>query len=190
MRDARLAAAGADVEARVEGRRVVPEDLAGRGVKSEDVALGGLVVHDAAVLDRRPLLGTARRVVGRTDTEVGRPRLLQRADVRRRDLRQRRVAVVLEVAAVGDPVVPGVGVELCRGELRRQRYLSAGRDRPTAIVAAPAMTATVTTPPTTTFFDLRKRLKCIGSSPRQGAVVNVITLYVVAISGNREPFGL
>ena len=38
MSDARLAAAGADGEARVEGRRVLPEDLAGRRVNSEDVA--------------------------------------------------------------------------------------------------------------------------------------------------------
>src|SRR5262249_20155774 len=104
--DARLPAPGPHVEALWVRGLVVPEGLAGRGIHGVDVALRILDVIRAGVDDRvrleRAARGVHRRAVALSDVsaEVDVPRLLERAHVRRRDLRQRRVAVALEVAHV------------------------------------------------------------------------------------------
>src|SRR5207237_3939799 len=81
-------------------RRVMPELLAGRGVEREHVALRRLHVVDAVCDDRVRFERAALIVLRRACAEVDLPRELERADVRGRDLRERRVAVAVEAANV------------------------------------------------------------------------------------------
>src|SRR4029078_4655273 len=77
-RDARLAAAGADVEAGLEGRRVLPERCAGRGIQRERLPLRGREVVRALIDDCVRLERTARSVLRtcRAGAEVDLPRPL------------------------------------------------------------------------------------------------------------------
>ena len=72
--------------------------------------------------DRVPLVRAAPLIAGEAGAEMDVPHLLQLRHVCLRNLRQGRVAVVLEVAGDRGPVFPGGRVQLLGRELGRKRY--------------------------------------------------------------------
>ena len=105
-------------------RLVLPHDLAGLGVEGGDVVVPCRDVHDPLVDDRGRLLGVLRGAAG---AEMRPPDALQLTDVRGVDLVQRRVPLVLDVPAVGEPVAPWKRAELVTRELGRGRDGRRGR---------------------------------------------------------------
>src|SRR5207249_5567073 len=87
----------------VDAGPVFPDDLPGLGVEREDIVVPRDDVHDAVLHEWRGF----ERVLptGPGALEAGHPRALELLDVRRVDLLERGVALVGEVAAVGDPVL-------------------------------------------------------------------------------------
>src|SRR5690606_24517871 len=109
---------------------VDPELLAGRGVERRDrtARAAGRVEH--AVDDERRAL---EAVLGRR-AEIGRaepPRELERAEVARVDLVERRVTGVPEIAAVGRPFAVGRSLPEARAreDEARERRRSSRRNR-------------------------------------------------------------
>ena len=110
-------------EARIVRRVVVPEMLPGGRVDRAGVTGTVLEIHHALV-DERIALGRAARVLrgrGAGTAEVPRPRELQRRDVRRVDLVERRVVLRRKVAVDDEPVVARIRIQLIRRERGRRR---------------------------------------------------------------------
>ena len=95
------------------GRRgVTPDDFRGLRFERDDV-LARRHVHDAVDHERRHLQAV--------DAGVERPRRLQRCDVGRRDLLQRREALAAGIVVVRRPVVDAGGDEAAMRTPRRAR---------------------------------------------------------------------
>src|SRR5580704_17048798 len=87
----------------VDARPPLPLDFAGLRVKRENVVVAGYHVHDPVFDERRRL----RRVLASKPGafETGHPGTLELLDGGRVDLLQRGVAIIGQVAAVGDPIL-------------------------------------------------------------------------------------
>ena len=123
-------AATNDRDVGIEVRLVAPADRARLDIEREDVVGARRDVNDAVVDDRLRLGGIltrrARAVQART------PFGLELRDVGAVDARQRRITLVVDVAAVGDPTVGGPGREVLGGERRsdcRSLFLRRARCR-------------------------------------------------------------
>src|SRR6516164_10880077 len=82
---------------------MLPQDLTGLGIEREDIVVAGADVHDA-VFDER---GRLERVFTAKPgaLEAGHPGSLELLDVGGVDLLQRRIALVGQIAEVGDPIL-------------------------------------------------------------------------------------
>ena len=95
-------------------RQVLPQDLAGLDGQREHVVGAGDDVDDAVVDDRLRFARILRRDAGAV--QMGAPNSLELRHVAAVDQRQRRVALVVEVAAVRAPTV----TRRCRQRARRE----------------------------------------------------------------------
>ena len=110
---------------RVDVGLVGPENLAGVDADRENVDLAGLDIDHAVIGENLSLIPVAR-VLARA-AERGAPHGLQIGDVRPGDLGQWRIALVIDIAAVGVPAVGRRGGELLAREGGRGRDVLRGR---------------------------------------------------------------
>ncbi len=111
----------------VDIRLVAPQHLAGIDADREDVVLAGLDVDDAVIGEDLSLIAVAR-VLARS-VERGPPDRLQIGDVGTGDLVERRIALVIDIAAIGVPAVGRRGSQLLGREGGRGGDIAVGGDR-------------------------------------------------------------